>query len=97
MDCTAQLSVAVGLEYDAVALHWPGAAVTEMFIGQLTMGGCASVTVTVKVQLLVKPTPSVARHTTVFVPFGKAEPLGKPPVRSTVGGGAQLSKAVGAV
>jgi hypothetical protein len=60
------------------------------------IGGWLSVTVTVNEQVLVKPAPSVAFHTTVLLPFGKAEPLVKPLVFTTVGG-VQLSVAVGVV
>ena len=48
-------------------------------------------------QVLVSPAPSVAFHTTVLVPFGKFEPEDKPLVLNDVGGGVQLSDAVGAV
>ena len=78
-------------------MHWPGAAVTEMLGGQVMLGNCASVTVMVKEQVFVRPTASVAFHTTVFVPFGKVEPLAKPLAFTTVGGGMQLSEAVGVV
>ena len=69
--------------------------VTAMLLGQAIAGNCTSVTVTVKEQFFVKPAPSVAFHTTVFVPLGKAEPETKPLVFITVGGGEQLSEAVG--
>ena len=79
-------------------LHWPGGAVTATLPGQAMVGNCTSVTVTVNEQVLVKPAPSVAFHTTVFVPFGKAELLANPLVFTTVGGGTmQLSVAVGVV
>lgn len=70
-DCTAQLSVAVGVVYDTVVLHWPGAAVAEMFAGQVIVGSTLSATVTVNEQVLVRPAPSVAFHTTVWTLSGK--------------------------
>ena len=49
---------------------------TVMFAGQVTVGGWASRTVTVKVQLLRLVQASVAVQTTAFTPRGKVEPLG---------------------
>ena len=96
-DCTLQLSVAVGVVYITGMLHWPAGAVTDTSPGQVMEGGATSVTVTANEQVLVRPAPSVARHTTVFVPFGKFEPEAKPLVFTTVGGGVLLSAAVGVV
>lgn len=60
-------------------------------------GGWLSVTVTVKVQRRVRPAASVAWNTTLLVPTGKAEPLGRPLTRTAVPlVGAQLSVNVGA-
>lgn len=66
----------------------------EILDGQVILGNCASFTVTLKVQILVRVAPSVAFMVTVVVPFGKAEPLGIPLCIVTLGGGAQLSEAL---
>ena len=47
--------------------------------GQLMVGAWVSFTVIRKVQVLVRPTPSVAFNCTTVMPFGKAEPLGMLP------------------
>ncbi len=46
-----------------------------MFAGQVMVGGCVSLTVTVKVQVAVLPLMSVAVQVTFVVPLGKLEPL----------------------
>src|SRR5881396_2218391 len=51
---TAQLSLAVTLKVTLLE-HAPGAALTVRFAGQASCGGCVSVTVTVKVQVLLLP------------------------------------------
>jgi hypothetical protein len=83
-----QLSVAPGTTY--VTLLVP----TVRLAGHARAGGCKSCTVTVKLQVLVLPLPSVATHVTVVVPLLKADPLAG--VHATVGAGVQLSVAVGA-
>ena len=45
-----------------------------MFAGQVIVGGCVSLTVTVNVQIPIVPPESVAVHVTVVVPFGKKLP-----------------------
>ena len=67
-----------------------------MFDGQLTVGNWLSFTVTVNEQVLLRPTASVAFQITVVAPLGKAEPLGRPLVRTTEPP-AQLSQYVGVV
>ena len=47
-----------------------------MFAGQIATGGWASRTVTLKLQTLLRPAASVARHMTTVEPTGNAEPLG---------------------
>ena len=47
-----------------------------MLAGQLMVGGCVSLTVTVKVQLAELPAASLTVQVTVLTPLGKAEPLG---------------------
>src|SRR5438034_6315284 len=44
--------------------------------GQLTFGGSTSLTVTLKLQVAVLPTGSVAVQVTVVMSFGKADPDG---------------------
>jgi len=45
-----------------------------MFAGQLTVGACVSLTVTVNAHEPVLPEASVAEHVTVVVPFANAVP-----------------------
>jgi len=61
--------------------------------GQTTTGGSVSLTVTVKVQLLVLPAASVAVQVTGVAPVPKLDPVGGLQVTVTPG---QLSLAVGA-
>ena len=67
---TGQLSVIVGFAYITFAPHCPGLLGTITFAGQVIRGGCASLTVTVNVQL----GPAVDVQVTVVVPTGNAEP-----------------------
>lgn len=74
------------------------APVTVTDGGQAMTGGWLSVTVTVSVQRRVLPAASVAWNTTLLVPTGNEEPLGKPVTRTaTPLVGAQLSVNAGAV
>jgi hypothetical protein len=53
----------------------PGVGVTVMmFVGQMITGGCVSLTLTVKLHIVVVPEVSVAAQVTVVVPFGNIEP-----------------------
>ena len=64
----------------------------------MMVGGWLSTTVMLKVQRRVLEEPSVAWNTTLLVPVGKAEPLGRPLMRTAVPlNGVQLSVNVGAV
>jgi hypothetical protein len=73
--------------------HTPETFVT-MLPGQFSVGGTLLVvTITRKVQLLVLPEASVAVQSTLFVPFGKLEPLAGLQALLTP---AQLSLTVGA-
>jgi hypothetical protein len=54
--------------------HWSGAVVVVILAGQLIVGFCSSLTVTVNEQLAVLFEASVAVHVTVVVPFGKTDP-----------------------
>src|SRR5438046_2016776 len=53
----------------------PGPALTVRFAGHVSCGGCVSLTVTVKVQVLLLPLLSRTVLVTVVVPRGKAKPL----------------------
>ena len=65
-----------------------------MSLGQTIVGGCASLTVTVKLQVvLMLPLASVALQDTVVTPCGKVEPDGG--VQLLLGFGSQASLAVG--
>jgi len=64
-----------------------------IFAGQEMVGGCTSVTVTVKLQSAVLPALSVALQVTVDVPE-KLDPLAPPLCRTTLAT-VQLSVAVG--
>ena len=63
-----------------------------MFAGQVMLGFSVSLTVTVKLQLVVLLDESVAVHRTMLVPFAKLDPLIGVQVTLTPG---QLSLAVG--
>jgi hypothetical protein len=64
-----QLSLAVGANV-TFAPHAPGLFDTVILAGQVIVGGCTSLTVTVNVQ--IDPLPPVA--VTVVVPLGKNDP-----------------------
>lgn len=84
-----QLSVAVAANVATAPLGQVGSNV--LFAGQVMVGGCASLTVTVNWQLALLFDASVAVQVTVVVPFGNVEPVGG--TQSTVTPG-QLSVAV---
>lgn len=65
--------------------------VAVMLAGQVIVGGCVSLTFTVKLQVAVLPEASVAVTVTVVVPFGNAVPDGGLATTVTPG---QLSDAV---
>src|SRR5712691_3926107 len=69
-----QLSVALTLN-TTLLVHWPAAALTMRLAGQVITGGCVSLTVTLNVQVLLRPLASVAVLVTRVVPTGKAKPL----------------------
>src|SRR5439155_18044827 len=69
-----QLSAPVGVMKLTTALHIPGSVDWVMSAGQTIVGGCASLTVTVKLQVPVLPDVSVAVQLTVLVPTGKVAP-----------------------
>src|ERR1051325_7895277 len=73
---TLQLSVAVTLKVTLLRLHWPGSVAKTRLLGHETTGASSSVTVTVKVQVLVWPLASVAIFVTVVTPTGNVLPLG---------------------
>lgn len=65
-----QLSVADTAPYVTTAEHIPGVLFAVTFAGHVIVGGCVSLTVTVKVHIA----PEVSEHVTVVVPTGKNEP-----------------------
>ena len=67
---------------------------TLMFDGQVSVGNCASMTVTVNVQLPVRFEVSVAMHVTVVTPLLKVVPLAGLQLGGTLP--SQLSVAVAA-
>jgi hypothetical protein len=90
-DCTPQLSVAVGVEYVAIApVGHVGSRV--ILAGQLIIGWVLSTTVTTCVADPVLPCASVAEYVTVVVPTGKMFPAGTP-LRDTAPTPEQLSVA----
>ena len=72
---TLQLSVPLTRKITLLRLQWPGSAVNTRLLEQVSTGFWLSVTVTVKVQLVVWPLASVAVLVTVVVPTGKVLPL----------------------
>lgn len=72
-DCTAQLSVAVGVVKLApllVVMGHDADPTVLMFAGQVIDGGCVSLTVTVKLHIAVRPDEPVAEQVTVVTPTG---------------------------
>ena len=57
------------------ALHCPESVPWVMSLGQTIVGGCASLTVTVKLHVPVWAEVSLAVQLTVVVPTGKLAPL----------------------
>src|SRR5438477_11844966 len=90
------LSVPTGAVYPTrrssalVSLFW------VMFAGQTITGGCASVTVTVKLHAAVLPAASLTTNVLVVTPTGNNEPLARPAVWTVLEPG-QLSVPTGAV
>src|ERR1051325_6312479 len=71
-EAVPQLSLAVGAVKVATAVHWPTSVFFTMFAGQAAMTGASvSLTVTVNVQALVLPLPSVAGQVTTVAAFGQ--------------------------
>ena len=54
--------------------------VTAMFAGQVIVGSCVSLTVTVKAQVAVLPAPSVTLKVFVVTPTGNEAPEAEPDV-----------------
>jgi hypothetical protein len=77
----AQLSLAAGAGQNTIAPQLPGVLFTLMFTGHdVNTGTWLSVTVTVKVHVLVFPLASVAVNVLVVIPIGNDEPDGNPVV-----------------
>src|SRR5258705_9749175 len=69
-----QLSVASTLN-TTLRVHGWESEVCVRLAGHVITGGCVSLTVTVKLQMLVLPAASLAVLTTVVVPTAKLDPL----------------------
>jgi hypothetical protein len=67
---TEQLSAVVGVPTVMIASHEAGSAFTFTAAGQVILGFCVSVTVTICVQVAVKPLASVTVQMTVVEPIG---------------------------
>src|SRR6266571_5929537 len=94
-EALVQLSLAVGVVKVATAVHWPASVLFTMLAGQAAMTGASvSLTVTLKVQALVLPLPSVAVQVTIVVPLTNVLPLAGAQATEAL---PQLSVAVGAV
>src|SRR5882724_11357732 len=87
VEATPQLSLATGSLKVTTALVTSSPTLVMMFAGQVIVGGCVSLTVTLKVQTV---TPLVVT-VTVVVPVLKNEPLGG---RATRDGQASLPQAL---
>src|ERR1043166_6406121 len=71
-----QLSLVVGLpNATPVAVQLPVSTLTVTSAGHVMVGSCVSLTVTVKVQVLMLPLLSVAMLVTIVTPTGKVLPL----------------------
>jgi len=86
-----QLSLITGVN-PTTCVQAPGAVLVTMLAGHVIAGGCASLTVTVKLQLAVLPEASVAVQVTVWGPVVNTLPLVGLQLTLTPG---QLSVAVG--
>jgi hypothetical protein len=75
-----QLSVPVGAVYVTISPQDPVVFPCVILDGQLIVGACVSVIVTVNEQLAVLPAASVTTNVFVVVPFEKADPLASPAV-----------------
>ena len=89
-----QLSEPAGVAKVAMPVHNVGVVPTAWLAGQVMVGACASVTVTVKEQAVLLLLGSVAFHATVVIPTGKPEPLAVPAGLVRVSVYEQLSEAV---
>ena len=74
---TLQLSVPLTRKITLLRLHRPGSAANTRLLEQVIAGFWLSVTVTVKMQLLVLPLASVTVFVTVVVPTGNVLPLAR--------------------
>jgi hypothetical protein len=69
----SQLSLAVALKV-TLAVHLFGSVLLMMLVGHVSVGACASLTVTVNEHWLLPPSESVAVQVTVVTPLGKSAP-----------------------
>ncbi len=91
-----QLSAPTGVEQVMAAPQIFRVLACVTFAGQVMVGACASVTVTVKLQAVVCKLPAVTVNVFVVTPTGKAAPLARPAVWA-VDAPEQLSVPTGAV
>jgi hypothetical protein len=88
-----QLSLAAGAVHVTLAVvHWPASVLATTLPGQMMLGFCASLIMTVNVQLAVCPAASMAVHMTGLEPTLKVEPEGGAQPDETT---AQLSEDTG--
>lgn len=90
-----QLSVTTGSANVTTAVHTFGSVLCVIGAGHVTVGGCMSLTVTVKEHVPVLLDISVAEQFTVVTPFWNVDPAAG--VQVTPGDPPQLSLAVGCV
>jgi hypothetical protein len=94
VDVPGQLSVPTGVLYVTIALHKPFVLLTDMLAGQLMVGNWLSLTVTLKLHVVVLAEASVTLKVLMVVPTGKEEPLANPAI-CVVTAPAQLSVPTG--
>jgi uncharacterized membrane protein len=89
--------MAAGLGQFTIAPQFPGVVFTKISSGQLlNTGGITSVIVTLNEQKRDKLAASITLYTTVVVPTGNTDPLGKPETCDSMAPG-QLSEKTGVV
>src|SRR5438874_2336443 len=90
---TEQLSVVAGNGKVTTALHWPGSFVVMIFGEAASTGASKSLTVMVKLVLVLLPHASVAVQVTVLVPTGNEEPEARSQLTGTLRSKTVLSMA----
>ena len=80
VDGPAQLSAPTGAENVTTFEHSPGSLLPVIFAGHVIVGSSLSMMVTVKLQVAVLPTASVAVNVFVVMPARNVAPLASPDV-----------------